>query len=218
MPEPDLCAAFLADILARPGDDTPRLVFADWLEEYGGDPERAEFIRVQCWLVPYAGQAEMKAAIDCGDPRRYYAAVARERELLRFHGTQWADTPADVFFSRGFVSRAACSCKDWLRHGPALVRSHPLERVEISDRKPLVVGGQASWLRSVRARTPRSSMPTNVACVLPYHLFDLLPAPPFSDCPDVSTWHTAGDANDALSTACLRLAREKRPRRAKETA
>src|SRR5207247_2362789 len=30
-----------------PEDNTPRLVLADWLEE-NGDPDRAEFIRLQC--------------------------------------------------------------------------------------------------------------------------------------------------------------------------
>lgn len=36
-------------ILANPGDDTPRLVYADWLEE-NGSPEEAEFIRADCRL------------------------------------------------------------------------------------------------------------------------------------------------------------------------
>lgn len=39
--------AFLRGILENPLDDTVRLVYADYLEEHGGD-ERAEFIRVQC--------------------------------------------------------------------------------------------------------------------------------------------------------------------------
>jgi uncharacterized protein (TIGR02996 family) len=44
--------AFLKTIIENPQDDTPRLVFADWLEEHGehGEPERAEFIRLQCGL------------------------------------------------------------------------------------------------------------------------------------------------------------------------
>jgi uncharacterized protein (TIGR02996 family) len=37
--------AFLQAILDAPDDDTPRLVYADWLEEYG-QPDRAAFIRV----------------------------------------------------------------------------------------------------------------------------------------------------------------------------
>src|SRR5215217_5840813 len=40
-------AALLAAIRAAPDDDAPRLVYADWLDEHG-QPERAEFIRLQC--------------------------------------------------------------------------------------------------------------------------------------------------------------------------
>ena len=42
--------AFLQAILEKPDDDAPRLIFADWLEEYG-EPERADLIRVQCELA-----------------------------------------------------------------------------------------------------------------------------------------------------------------------
>lgn len=38
--------SFLRAICAAPDDDTPRLIFADWLEEHG-EPERAAFIRDQ---------------------------------------------------------------------------------------------------------------------------------------------------------------------------
>jgi uncharacterized protein (TIGR02996 family) len=62
--------AFLQAILDAPDDDTPRLVYADWLEEHA-EPERAEFIRVQCRL----------ARTPEGDPRRQ-VLEARERELL----------------------------------------------------------------------------------------------------------------------------------------
>lgn len=57
-------AAFLADIIAKPDDDLPRLVLCDWLEELGGEGARvrAEFIRVQIdlararvWRVPHNG-------------------------------------------------------------------------------------------------------------------------------------------------------------------
>lgn len=42
----------LAAVLARPEDDLPRLVFADYLDE-NGEPERAEFVRVQCELAKW---------------------------------------------------------------------------------------------------------------------------------------------------------------------
>ena len=37
----------LAAIRDNPDDDTPRLAYADWLQEHGQD-DRAEFIRLQC--------------------------------------------------------------------------------------------------------------------------------------------------------------------------
>src|SRR5215471_15158597 len=44
--------ALLAAVWEYPHEDTPRLVYADWLQE-NGQPERAEFIRVQCemWRI-----------------------------------------------------------------------------------------------------------------------------------------------------------------------
>jgi uncharacterized protein (TIGR02996 family) len=42
---------FLAAIRADPADDLPRLQYADWLQEEGGDPARGEFIRCQCALA-----------------------------------------------------------------------------------------------------------------------------------------------------------------------
>jgi uncharacterized protein (TIGR02996 family) len=47
---------FLADILANPEDDTPRLVYADWLEERHRSTQ-AELIRVQCALAQAEGEA-----------------------------------------------------------------------------------------------------------------------------------------------------------------
>ena len=37
----------LRAVLGEPDDDLPRLAYADWLEESGTDPERAEFIQIQ---------------------------------------------------------------------------------------------------------------------------------------------------------------------------
>jgi uncharacterized protein (TIGR02996 family) len=43
-------SALEAAIIAHADEDTPRLAYADWLDE-NGDPDRAEFIRVQCRLA-----------------------------------------------------------------------------------------------------------------------------------------------------------------------
>jgi uncharacterized protein (TIGR02996 family) len=63
-------AALLAAILAHPDEDTPRLIFADWLEE-NGQPERAEFIRIQC------------------DPNADEAAEQRAEELEERNRAKW---------------------------------------------------------------------------------------------------------------------------------
>jgi uncharacterized protein (TIGR02996 family) len=93
-------AALLQAICAEPYDDLPRLVYADWLEE-NGQPERGEFIRVQCELdrLPHT------------DPRQA-VLLERERELLRAHRNAWAAQLPPLCgvrwgpFERGFVARA----------------------------------------------------------------------------------------------------------------
>lgn len=139
--------ALLRAILSDPRDDTPRLVYADWLDE-NGEPDRAEFIRVQC-AIPEAEAdvcpshpkyaAELQGRLD--DLRR------RERELvdgimgmgveilpvvagltrtnLAPGGYGWyaRDDPGaavDATFSRGFVSAVTCPAAVWLRHHESL--------------------------------------------------------------------------------------------------
>src|SRR5262249_34181309 len=57
--------AFLEAIKDNPQDDTPRLVFADWLEDHE-EPERAQFIRLQC----------RAASLDADDAERAGLAAA----------------------------------------------------------------------------------------------------------------------------------------------
>src|SRR5437763_11790587 len=52
----DQRAAFIQAIIELPDDDTPRLVFAEWLDEHG-EAERAEFIRLQCSLNSLAPES-----------------------------------------------------------------------------------------------------------------------------------------------------------------
>lgn len=73
-------APFLRTIIDRPHDDTPRLVYADWLDDTG-DPvhvARAEFIRVQCRIA-----AADRFAPDLRPLR------TRERELFTRFGRAW---------------------------------------------------------------------------------------------------------------------------------
>ncbi len=55
---------FLRAILAEPGDDSPWLVYADWLEEKGdpGSTAKAEFLRVTVQLATATGKKGWKKA------------------------------------------------------------------------------------------------------------------------------------------------------------
>ena len=80
------------------GDDTSRLIFADWLQERG-DPvsaARAELIRVQCELARWVP-----------DLRRRSELQQREQELIAEHALDWLGPLADYClswrFERGLV-------------------------------------------------------------------------------------------------------------------
>src|SRR5215467_10473117 len=68
---------FLAAIRENPDDDTPRLIYADWLDDRG-DADRAEFIRVQCELAKYADRDARPSEL-----------VSREANLLACHEEEW---------------------------------------------------------------------------------------------------------------------------------
>ncbi len=94
---------FLAAILADPADDTARLVYADWLQEQGGRPERAEFIRLQIEIatavnVPPGAAAkasDMLHRVRQGAPVRLTAntpaaRLVREALALEKHREEWS--------------------------------------------------------------------------------------------------------------------------------
>jgi uncharacterized protein (TIGR02996 family) len=122
-------AAFLRTILAHPDDDGPRLVFANWLDEHG-QPERAEFIRVQIDLA--------RCPFTAPD---YDRLAERERQLLdEWRAVWWSELPQPTgwswgAFHRGFVSSVTL----WpdkmplaVANLPLLRASAPLRRLEVN--------------------------------------------------------------------------------------
>jgi uncharacterized protein (TIGR02996 family) len=81
-------AALLAAIIAHPDEDTPRLIYADWLDEHD-QPERAEFIRLQC--APDADEAAEDRAAELEERNRAEWLAG----LPQFPGADWE-------FRRGF--------------------------------------------------------------------------------------------------------------------
>jgi uncharacterized protein (TIGR02996 family) len=115
--------AFLQAILETPEDDVSRLVFADWLEDHG-DPERAEFIRVQCRL----------AALD-GDELECRELWRREYELLADHWGEWTaplvGRVSHWEFRRGFVEQIKASGRQFLKGAKLLLTFAPICEVEV---------------------------------------------------------------------------------------
>jgi uncharacterized protein (TIGR02996 family) len=118
-------AGLLRAIWDQPQDDTPRLVYADLLDERGGEEDRAraELIRVQCELTRLAG-----------DDPRFDQLEAREGELLTgWENGWWKGMPSGArkgIFSRGFPvpSLGRFSIDGLVRQREARLRAAPLWR------------------------------------------------------------------------------------------
>ena len=129
--------ALLRAICDHPDDDTPRLVFADWLQEHG-EEDRAEFIRVSIEV------AQLSTDDDRLDDR-----IRRECELQERFGKLWlAELPVPdpelvdwvryggwlggEQFERGFAARLRVKTTGTLvKHADALFAATPVRRLMI---------------------------------------------------------------------------------------
>jgi uncharacterized protein (TIGR02996 family) len=117
--------AFLKAILAAPDDDTPRLVFADWLDERGegDDAARAALIRAQCRLerLPLGSKERNK--------------LQREaKAILKKHGDRWAKALHEAVdvrqceFRRGFLEHVAMSATTFAQNAKKIFDAVPTIR------------------------------------------------------------------------------------------
>jgi uncharacterized protein (TIGR02996 family) len=118
--------ALLAAVVASPDDDLPRLVYADWCEE-NGEPERAEFIRLQI-----ARENGLATA----------AGVIREKVLLDTFGKQWlaplrqpgeplGTRRSHAEFRRGFVGAVWLPARWFVRHAGRLFELCPVTDLRV---------------------------------------------------------------------------------------
>lgn len=142
---PTGCEPFLAAVRARPWDDAPRLVYADWLEEHG-DP-RGEFIRLQCQL----------AALEPNEPT-FARLVDREAALLGEFGERWclelpAWARAGCEFRRGFIERVPIWSAERFQSLDELRQATPVQTLALHDvagKMPLFVAtGVLDWLTGI---------------------------------------------------------------------
>lgn len=208
-------AAFLVDILAHPEDDTPRLIYADWLEEHGAE-ERAELIRVQCRLAQQPECLNGRGTLGLDWCCRVCDLRRHERRILSATGTadapivpqaraNWAPSLRNILpwdmgswtWCRGFVEAVSCTCQGWVRHGPHLVREYPLTSVKLLDRHAMFQSGQWCWARHSTSLEEAHFVPDCLAFAVQPMLHEV-------------TYPTEDGAHEALSRACLKWARKER--------
>lgn len=202
-------------IIEQPGEDTPRLAYADWLDEQGDSPSSwmALFIRNSIRNGHDDAQGEFQRAIEHTDPfdeARAFGlpegwAVTCYRKLheLRSEGA----SPRSVLCVRGFPAEFACNLPTWQKVGPAIVKAHPVTTVRITDRTPTIRSRDhtAMWVReSGMSDPPPDELPSGIFDLLPLdsqRYFHVLGRP--------GDWRSYPEipAADALSAACIAWAK-----------
>lgn len=114
----------LQAVLANPDDDSPRLLYADWQDEFG-DAARAEFIRVQ--IERYRRYGDRQPL----DDREFVGLIAREKALFGKHFRSWLkplqargepfqSRDSHAIYRRGFIHEV------WMRAKTFITRGHKL--------------------------------------------------------------------------------------------
>src|SRR5262245_15248054 len=124
----------LAEIIARPDEDGPRLVYADWLCEYGG-PEgelRGEYIRISCALARLAAD----------DPNRP-ALVFRKVQLEDSYQRSLLVGPVRRLVSswelhRGFAEVVRSDADLFLTRAEQILAAAPVHTVQIDASTPVM--------------------------------------------------------------------------------
>ncbi|HKB02229.1 MAG TPA: TIGR02996 domain-containing protein [Gemmataceae bacterium] len=190
-------------VVAAPHDDAPRLIYADWLEEHG-EPERAEFVRVQCRLARLDDDAPDRPALE-----------RRERHLWQKYKCAWrAGLPArmrECPFRRGFVHPKAVSLtpKQFLQLGDDDLARAPLWDVRLKLRGPGSLAGLADTDRLRRL----AGLELDCAGLEPAHLSRFLATPGLCNVRALALWggpytldHVRAVSNSPLSTRLTHLA------------
>jgi uncharacterized protein (TIGR02996 family) len=136
--------ALLAAVCDHPDDDAVRLVYADWCEEHG-QPERAEFIRLQIDLARLP-ERDPRRLLEPDSPRA--ALEQRINHLLHAHDKHWVRElptlpgiawgarafryPTIREYRRGFIEGVAAKHTTAFRDQVEQVRARiPLRRLSI---------------------------------------------------------------------------------------
>lgn len=119
--------ALLRAVLAHPDDDTPRLIFADYLEEEG-EAGRAAFIRSQVALARVPEYDPLWVQARAANRVAAFDMVAALQALELPDGLRWAREP----FRRGFPAAVqAPNGAEFVTHADALFAQHPIDSLDL---------------------------------------------------------------------------------------
>lgn len=200
----------LAAIAANRDDDLPRLVFADWLDEYPAFPPRdfrewAEFIRVQC-AIARGTDHDTALTLDSRQHELFsgvlphFGATILDRGDFEFGGEGWVgnDSRYRAFVRRGFVDELRGSLSELLKHGNKFARAFPIPaKVTVMDRSPR--GEREWWLVRPEHDPDQSDLPAEV--------FERLRSGKRSErySTSVRVYWNRGEAEEDLSSAVFSL-------------
>jgi uncharacterized protein (TIGR02996 family) len=229
---------FLYAICAAPGEDTPRLALADWLDEHG-DVERAGYIRHHV-----RGDKLPLGTIDSSPNLEWHPIIAgwtRQEYIDHIRYISRAGATIDLIYRRGFAAEVRCDlatllggecgrCNGGRWHGQwdtpgntcpgkcdegrtpgiaaVLFKAHPVVSVRLTDRGPHHNGYGYSWFSENRDR-PSGGVPD--AANLPADVWHALPPVGESRIVDgrFKAHKTADDATEALSRAVVAVCRDR---------
>jgi uncharacterized protein (TIGR02996 family) len=136
--------ALLQAIWNDPDDDTPRLVYADFLEETGREEEvaRAQYIRrciqVNNQVYPFKAYELATEAYELGKEagklwKKY------QKKWMRGLPSWVCDEPVILQVTgreepkRGFLSTIKCSARDFLQHGKVILKAEPVVQIRLTE-------------------------------------------------------------------------------------
>ncbi len=226
-------ADFLRTICDDPTDTNLRLVYADFLDD-NGEPERAEFIRLQCEeavLDPltngyhyWSGQLAAPKWVDRVTAIRRRCVEMKNRDDLttkiivgtdvtyRSRWQQWSATETwepfwdNVEFARGFADRFLLNIQTFFEKAVEIVRTHPVTEFRLTDLNPWSVGNPSYRFGWTSDLSDMIGIKTD--WFVPPALFEYLP-PSDVHLNVVRRWYSSYNRSiEALSVACVRWARQ----------
>lgn len=141
----------LADVLANPDDDEPRLAYASYYEKRGDI--RGEFIRLQIRAMQMRRESNYSNLLSLGP-------TTRAREILKIHGDEWLRPffylVNEPRFYRGFLEGVTFTVTKFLAFAPELYKFAPIRHVDFEKitaaemtrlaRSPLLTPLVSLWL------------------------------------------------------------------------